>query len=82
MVAEQFFGLSSTPGSLLMLSMDSLFQGFPRNGPKGILGTNLGKRLLVPVEQCQTWIAPKWCTKSDNGHCEECFGLSWMIKLF
>ena len=80
--------------SLLILSMDSLLQGFPRNRPECILGTNLGKRLLVPVEQCQTWIALKWSTKSDNGHCQvqqssrcsmlaaECSGLSWMTKLF
>ena len=57
----------SIQGSLLILSMDSLFQGFSRNRPEGIVGTNLDKRLLVPVEQCQTWIAPKWRTKSDTG---------------
>ena len=58
------------PGSLLFPSMGSLLQGLPRNSPEYILGTNLGKRLLVPVGQCQTWIAPKWCIKSDNGHCQ------------
>ena len=81
-------------GSLLIPSMGSLLQGLPRNSPEYILGTNLGKRLLVPVGQCQTWIAPKWCIKSDNGHCQvrqscrcsmlaaEFSGLNWMTKLF
>ena len=50
-------------GRLLILSMGSLLQGFPSTSPGCILGTNLGTRLLVPVEQCQTWIVPKWCTK-------------------
>ena len=77
---------------LTILNMGSLLQGFPRLRPGGILGTNLGKRLLVPAEQSD--VDPKWCTKSGNGHCQvqqsyrcsmsaaECFGLSWMIKLF
>ena len=57
-------------GRLLILSMGSLLQGFPSTSPGYILGTNLGTRLLVPVEQCQTWIVPKWCIKSVNGHCQ------------
>ena len=81
-------------GSLRILRMGSLLQGLPRNSLECILGTSLGKRLLVPVGQCQTWIAPKWCIKSDSGHCQvrqscrcstlaaEFSGLSWMIKLF
>ena len=47
--------------SLLIPSMGSLLQGLPRNSPEYILGTSLGKRLLGPVGQWQTWIAPKWC---------------------
>ena len=94
MVAERLFGWSSNPGESSYFQLGSLLQGLPRNSPEYILGTNLGKRLLVPVGQCQTWIAPKWCIKSDNGHCQvrqscrcsmlaaEFSGLSWMTKLF
>ena len=39
----------SIQGSLLIPSMGSLLQSLPRNSPEYILGTNLGKRLLVPV---------------------------------
>ena len=78
--------------SLTILSMGSLLEGFPKIRPGGIRGTNLAKRLLVPVEQWQRWRALKWCTKSGNGHCQvqcRCWmfaaewpDLSWMIKLF
>ena len=82
-------------------SGDSLFsawaacfiQGLPRSSPEYILGTKLGKRLLVPVGPWQMATAPRWCITSDNGHCQvrqscrrsmlaaEFSGLSWMIKL-
>ena len=51
-VAERLFGLSSNPGASSYISMSSLLQGFPSTSPGYILGTNLGTRLLVPVEQC------------------------------
>ena len=52
MVAERLFGMSSNPGSsLTIFSMGSLLEGFPKIRPGGTPGTNLGKRLLVPVEQ-------------------------------
>ena len=65
MVAERLFGMSSNPGESSNNPQHGqpANQGFPRIRPGCILGTNLGKRLLVPVEQCQRWIAPKWCTK-------------------
>ena len=61
---------------------------------RAFLSTSLGKRLLVLVGPSQMGMAPRWCIKSDNGHCQvrqscwcsmsaaEFSGLSWMIKLF
>ena len=71
MVAERLFGMSSNPGELSNNPQHGQPAiGLSQNPSGGILGTNLGKRLRVPVEQCQMWIAPKWCTKSGNGHCQ------------
>ena len=78
---------------LPILGMGSLLQGFPRSSLVCILGANQGKRLLVPVEAWQMATAPRWCIKSDNGHCHarlscrcsmlaaEFSGLNWMTKL-
>ena len=74
-------------------SVVSLLQGLPRRTPEHILGIYIVMVLLVPVGQWRMLTALKWCTKSDNGHCEvqqscrcstlaaEFSGLNWMIKL-
>ena len=55
---------------LIIVSVGSLPEGFPKIPPGAMPGTNLGKMLLVPVEQRQRWTALKWCTKSGNAHCQ------------
>eukprot|EP00434_Breviolum_minutum_P035286 symbB.v1.2.031227.t2/scaffold3601.1/size53442/2 len=60
MVPERLFGWSSYPQ-----------RGQPASGtPEHILGTNIVMVLLVPVGQWRTLTALKWCTKSDNAHCQ------------
>ena len=87
LVAERLFWLVvQSRGDFLFSAWAACFRAF--------LSTSLGKRLLVLVGPSQMGMAPRWCIKSDNGHCQvrqscwcsmsaaEFSGLSWMIKLF
>ena len=52
MVAERLFGMSSNPGELSNNPQHGQpARGLSQNPSRGHPGTNLGKRLLVPVEQ-------------------------------
>ena len=67
MVAERLFGLSSNPGELSNNPQHGQpARGLSQNPSSGHPCTNLGKRLMVPVEQRQRWRALKWCTKFGN----------------